>query len=812
MTNLLADVRYAVRLLAKTPGFTAIAVLTLGLGIGANTAIFSVIDAVLLRPLPYPEPTRLVAVWEAGLTGAGGTADSVAPPNFLDWREQSTVFDGLAALTTRSVNLSGRGDPERLDGLRVTAEFFDVLGVSPMLGRTFETGEDREGDPPVVVLSHGLWMRRYGADPALVGDTVTLDGTPHTVLGVMPRGFFFRDRTVEAWLPMAFTERDRTQRGAHFITVIGRLARTSTLAGARAEMTTIAARLEAAYPRFNTGLGATVMPLHESVVGGLRPTLLILLGAVGFVLLIACTNLANMLLARATLRERELAVRRALGAGRRRVVRQLLVESTALALLGGAAGVLLAVWGLDALLALSPDDIARLDDTVIDGRVLLFTAVVSLGTGVLFGLLPALQLSSHDVTRGLREGGRGAVGTSGSRLRTALTAVEVALAVILLVGAALMINSFMRLQRVDPGFDPESVLTLRVDLAGERYAGGAQRLAFYRDMLERVEALPGVRRSGMVTMLPLGGNGITLGITIEGAPVASDEQSPRDMKFSSFRVVTPGYFESMGIPIVRGRDVSERDTDAGPGVAVISEAMARTYWPGDDPLGRRFKLGRSPDTPWKEVVGVVGDVRQSELRDEPAPAMYVPASQSHPTFAAPRMLTIDVAGDPMAIAPAVRQVIQAIDPNQPVSRVRRLSAIVSESVSQPRFYAALLGAFGIVALLLAALGVYGVIAYSVGQRAHEIGLRLALGAERRDILRMVLGQGIGVTTVGLLLGLAGAALLARLLSSLLFGVTVTDPVSFLTASAVLAAVALVACYVPARRAMQLDPMVTLRTE
>ena len=374
MTGLLSDVRYAVRLLAKTPGFTAIAVLTLGLGIGANTAIFSVIDAVLLRPLPYPEPTRLVAVWEAGLAGSGA-ADSVAPPNFIDWREQSTVFDGLTALATRSVNLSGRGDPERLDGLRVTAEFFDVLGVSPLLGRTFGASEDRAGEPPVVVLSHGLWTRRYGADPALVGNTMLLDGTPHTVLGVMPQGFFFRDRTVEVWLPMAFSDFERTQRGAHFITVIGRLARTSTLAAARAEMATIAARLEEAHPRFNTGLGATVMPLHESVVGGIRPTLLVLLGAVGFVLLIACTNLANMLLARATLRERELAVRRALGAGRRRVVRQLLVESTALALLGGAAGVLLAVWGLDALLALGPDDIARLDDTVIDGRVLLFTAV-----------------------------------------------------------------------------------------------------------------------------------------------------------------------------------------------------------------------------------------------------------------------------------------------------------------------------------------------------------------------------------------------------------------------------------------------------
>ncbi len=811
MTGLLSDVRYAVRLLAKTPGFTAIAVLTLGLGIGANTAIFSVIDAVLLRPLPYPEPTRLVAVWEAGLAGSGA-ADSVAPPNFIDWREQSTVFDGLTALATRSVNLSGRGDPERLDGLRVTAEFFDVLGVSPLLGRTFGASEDRAGEPPVVVLSHGLWTRRYGADPALVGNTMLLDGTPHTVLGVMPQGFFFRDRTVEVWLPMAFSDFERTQRGAHFITVIGRLARTSTLAAARAEMATIAARLEEAHPRFNTGLGATVMPLHESVVGGIRPTLLVLLGAVGFVLLIACTNLANMLLARATLRERELAVRRALGAGRRRVVRQLLVESTALALLGGAAGVLLAVWGLDALLALGPDDIARLDDTVIDGRVLLFTAVVSLGTGVLFGLLPALQLTSNDVTRGLREGGRGSVGTSSSRVRTALTTVEIALAVVLLVGATLMINSFVRLQRIDPGFDPESVLTLRVDLAGERYSSGAQRLAFYRDLLERVNALPGVQRSGMVTMLPLGGDGITLGITIEGAAVAGDDQSPRDMSFSSFRVVMPGYFESMGIPLVRGRDVSERDTDAAPGVAVISEAMARTYWPGDDPLGRRFKLGRGPETPWKEVVGVAGDVRQSELRDEPVPAMYVPASQSHPTFAAPRMLTIDVAGDPIAIAPAVRQVIQSIDPNQPVSRVRRLSAIVSDSVSQPRFYAALLGAFGIVALLLAALGVYGVIAYSVSQRAHEIGLRLALGAERRDILRMVLGQGIGVTTVGLLLGLAGAALLGRLLSSLLFGVTVTDPFSFLTASAVLAAVALFACYVPARRAMELDPMETLRAE
>jgi putative ABC transport system permease protein len=808
METLWQDLRYGFRMLARNPGFTVVAVLTLALGIGANTAIFSVVNAVLLRPLPYHDPESLVMVWETD-SNRNVNEEWVSPPNFLDWSSQNRVFQHMAAFTVRSFNLSGVEEPQRLEGYRVSASLFPLLGVEPALGRAFQSDEDRFGGLRVVLLSHGLWQRRFGADPQVIGRTLTLNDESVTIMGVMPPGFSFPGREADLWVPMAFTATDKSTRGGHYLRVVGRLQPGITLDQAQAEMNTIARRLEREYPASNTGAGVNLVSLHEAVVSDVQPTLLVLLGAVGFMLLIVCANIANMLLARAVMREKEIAIRTALGAGRRRIVRQLLTENLLLALLGGVVGLLLALWGLDLLLLLNPGTIPRLEETSIDTQVLGFALGISLLTGIVFGSVPAMRVSSPDLNETLKEGGRRPAGASRHRLRSFLVLSEVALTLVLLIGAGLMINSFLRLQSIDPGFNPDNLLTMRVDLPGSKYAALHQRSMFYEQVLRNVESLPGVRSAGVISRLPLASQGGSVGLTIEGqlAPRAGEEQG------ANYRVISPSYFRTMGTPLLKGRDFSEQDTREAPRVVMINQAMARRYWPDKDPIGKRLKLGRvSSNNPWLTVVGVVGDLRQFELSTKPRPEIYLPYAQLHMFWAAPRALVVRTASDPMGVVAVVRGEIWAVDEDQPVSNIMSMEQVISESVAKPRLYSVLMGLFGAVALVLAAIGIYGVISYTVSQRTHEIGIRMALGAQPRDIFRLVVGQGMGLVLIGVGIGLAASLALTRFLESMLFGVSATDPATFAGVTLLLAAVALLACYIPARRATKVDPLIALRYE
>ena len=806
METLWKDLRFGVRTLAKSPGFAAVAVLTLALGVGATTAIFSVVNALLLRPLPFKDLDRLVAVWEA-VPAQGVERNEISEPNYLDWRAQSSSFEHLAVYSWWSVNVSGVETPERVQGFQVSPNFFDALGARAALGRTFLPEEEQPGKDRVVILSDGYWRSRFAADPAIVGKTLTLNGIGRTVVGVMPKGFDYPTGG-EMWSPYRFDPANTSPRYAHFLLGVGRLRAGVTREQAEAELGGVAARLEQQYPETNAGRRVAVRPLLADTVRQYRPMLLLMLAAVGFVLLIACANVANLLLARAASRSREMAIRAALGAGRLRILRQLLTESLMLALAGGGLGVLLAVWGVDLIAALFPSDFVRYipgwGQIGVDRRALLFTLAVSLAAGVLFGLAPALRASRADLNDALKEGGK-AGGAERNRLRSLLVVAEVALSLVLLAGAGLMLRSFVRLLEVKPGFDPERVLVAELILPRARYREDAQAVEFYSRLREGVGGLPGVRSAALTSFIPLAGSNATTGFTVEGQPRPPHGQEPE----ANYRAVTPGYFSTMRIPLVGGRAFDEGDAAGAERVCVVNEALARKYFPGEDPLGRYVRgEGGTPEAQLKRIVGVVGDVRHN-LDEDPKPEIYFPEAQD---ASRSMVLVARADADPLSLAPAVRAQVQALDRDLPVYNVRTMDQVRAESIFRQRFSVVLLGIFAALALALASVGLYGVISYTVTQRTHEIGVRMALGAQGGDVLRMVVRQGMAHVAVGVGAGLAGSLLLTRVMAGLLYGVSATDPATFAGVSLLLAAVALAACLVPARRAAKVDPIKALRYE
>jgi putative ABC transport system permease protein len=801
---LLRDIKYALRMLWKRPGFTVVAVITLALGIGANTAIFSVINAVLLAPLPYEDPDRLVGVWERQVI-SNENQQPVALPNLDDWKEQNQVFEELAITRGATFNLTQAGETERITGARVSSNLYSLLRIKPILGRAFTEAEGKPGAEAVVLISYGLWQRRYAADPQLVGRSLQLDGLPCTVVGVLPRGLSYPTADTELVIPFIPQKRE-SQRANHFVRVIGRLRQGVSLSAARAEMDTIAARLEGQYPDTNAGWRVNLLPLHDQLVGNIRPALLVLLGAVGCVLLIACANVANLLLSRAVGRQMELAVRTALGASRWQLIRQLLTESIMLSLCGGLFGLLLAVWAVPVLTRLSSGSIPRVEEISVSLRVLSFTLLISLLTGIIFGLIPAWQSSSKKLTASLREGRRGSTGgLLHRRVLSILVITEVALALVLLVCAGLMIRSFASVRQVSPGFDPRGVLTAGIGLSPVKYAELEQQATFYQTLLAKLEALPGVVSVAGVSRLPVVAVVSSSDFTIKGRPVQLGHEPG-----ANFRVISPRYFQTMGIPFVQGRDFTVRDTKDTPDAVIVNKVLAERFWPGQDPLGQHLQLA-AEKTRWREVVGVVGNEKMSGLDNEIGPAIYVPLTQNtFPNAMRNLFLIVRAEGEPGALAPAIQKELRSMDQEQALFQVRPLEEVISNSLSQRRFNSLLLIIFGALAGLMAAVGIYGVIAYSVTQRTNEIGIRLALGAQPRDVLKMILGQGIKLTLAGVAIGLIAAFALTRILSSLLYGVSATDPLTFLGVPVLLIAVAALASYLPARRATKVDPCVALR--
>src|ERR1051325_6389036 len=812
MSTLWQDLRYGFRMLLKKPGFTVVAILALALGIGANTAIFSVVNAVLLRPLPFAEPDRLVIVWMDNRQ-QGVKEDIHSYPNYLDYRDQNKVFESLAAYRGTSLNLTGMGEPERVLGAASTASFFDVMRVAPVVGRVFTADEDQPGHDSVMMISYGLWQRRFGGDKNIVGKSVALSGATRTVIGVMPPDFRFPFKDTDFWLPLAPPAELKDQRSAFWLDVIGRLKPGVTLEQARAEMETIAKRLEQQYPNSNTNFGTNLVPLREQTVGPVRPALLILLGAVAFVLLIACANVANLLLGRAAAREREFAIRMAMGAGRRRIIRQLLVESLLLAFFGAALGIMLAVWGLDALKLMMPADMPRIDQSGLDARVLAFTISISCLTALLFGLAPALQASHPDLNETLKEGGgKGASkGVRSRQMRRVLVVAEVALALVLLVGAGLLLKSFSRLRDFNLGFRPEGLLTAKIQLPGLKYREDSQRRIFNRQLLERLSSTPGIESAGMITSVFLSKLPNSTNFSIEGRP----DFLPGQRVEVALDSISPNYFQVIGTPIIKGRAFNDQDTENAPRTVIINETMARRFWPGEDPLGKRIKYGglETPESesPWRTMVGVGADTRRTGFESEVRSETFLPMAQEPPGRTT---LVVRAAAnaDPAGLAASVRSAVQAIDPEQPVYDIKTMTQWVSEIIAQRRLNMILLGTFALVALLLAAVGIYGVMSYSVTQRTHEIGIRMALGAQSRDVLKMILGQGMALTLIGITIGLIAALALTRLMSSLLFNVSAFAPLAFSAVSVLLTLIALLACFIPARRAMKVDPMIALRYE
>ncbi|HLM58558.1 MAG TPA: ABC transporter permease [Pyrinomonadaceae bacterium] len=805
METLLQDVRFGARVLSRHKGFTAVAVLTLALGIGANTAIFSLVNAVLLRPLKYRDPDRLVMVWE-DMTAIGFPRDTPAPANFADWKGQNQSFEDMAALAMRSYDLTGDGEPERLSAYGVTANFFPLLGVGPQLGRTFLPEEDAPGADKVAVISQGLWRRRFGGDPQIVGRDILLNGEKHAVVGVMPQGFQFALAGVEVWTPLALTPELAAERGNHYLQVVARLKPGVTAERADADIKAITARIVAAYPDDARALSSVVVPLHEQLAGDVRRPLTLLLVAVGFVLLIACANVGGVLLTRAAARGREIAVRSALGASRGRIVRQLLTESVLLGAAGGLLGSLLAVWAFAFLRRLIPAGLREMTELSLDAGVFAFTLALSLLAGVAFGLAPALQASKTDLNDALKQGGRSGPGAGQRRLRNSLVVAQVALSLVLLVGAGLLIRTLYRLRGQYSDLRPESVLTVRTQLAMNRYGEHARRVAFYEGVLSRVKSLPGVEAAAYTTAVPLVWKGGGSGLTVEGR-----ELGPGEVVNANHRQVTPDYFRALGVALKQGRPFSEQDDEGALPVAVVNEAMARAYWPGQSPLGKRFRLGE--ELPWLTVVGVAADVRQMGA-DAPVKAeMYLAYRQAAPHhFFAPRDLVVRAKAAPSDLVPGVRRAVHEVDPQQPLSSVRTLDEVLGRETAQRHTGMMLLTAFAALALLLAALGIYGVLSYFVVQHTREIGVRMALGARAGDVLRLVVGKGMALTLAGVGLGLVGALGLTRLMRSLLFEVKATDPLTFAALALLLTLVALVACLVPARRAMKIDPMEALRHE
>jgi putative ABC transport system permease protein len=812
METLFKELRYGIRSLMKQPGFTAIAVITLALGIGANTAMFSVINAVLLRPLPYHDPNRLVTIWEES-PDRGLYQIPTSYANYREWIDQNHVFDQISLYTFTNLNLTGTGEPARLSTVRASANLFSLVGATPRLGRTFLPEEDKEGANRVVILGHALWQSRFGSDSAIIGKSLTLNNQSYTVVGVMspdfqfPVGFGYLGRVLndptDLYVPIAASSNEAS-RGNYSFFAIGRLKPGVTIDQARAEMTTIEGRLEQQYPDSNTGIGVSLVPTQEQTVKEIRPALLVLLGAVAFMLLIACANIANLLLARAASRQKEIAIRTALGASRLRVLRLLLTESLMLSLAGGLLGLLLAFWGTDALLALTPENIPRLNEVGVDARVFGFTLAVSLVTGIFFGLIPAIHASKPNLNEALKEGARGSMGSAaGNRTRNALVAVEVALSFVLLIGAGLMIKSFLRLQQMNLGFNPDNVLTVDLTLSRSKYPEDRQQAAFFQETLARLQSLTGVKSAGATTGLPL-----TLSVSgsdfrIEGRP---EPEAGKEMIVNT-RSVSAGYFRTLGIALSKGRDFSDRDKSDAPLAAIINDDLARTYFPNEDPIGKRISFDEGES--WISIVGIIGDVKQLGLDSSAKPEVYFPYLQ----VASPSMsLVVRTASNPLSLAAVVKSQIQMIDKDLPIDDAKTMQQLLAESISGRRFNMLLLTVFAVVALVLAIVGIYGVMSYTVTQRTHEIGIRVAIGAQPRDVFRLVIGQGMMLAMIGLGFGLVGAFGLTRLMTTMLFGVEPTDPATFVSIAVLLTAVALVACYIPGRRAAKVNPLVALRYE
>ena len=806
MDSFLQDLRYALRRIVKNPGFTIVSVMTLALGIGANSAIFSVVSGVLLKPLPFRDPSSLVALYHV----SEGRRTTMSGPNFTDMRRLSTTLADAAAISRYRTILTGQGEPVRLNAADVSAGFFDALGVQPAIGRTFRSEENQTGHTNVVILADGIWRQQFGGDPQVVGKNVTLDGVSRQVIGVMPAGFAYpADRVL--WTPIEHTPGFVSeQRGAWYLTVIGRAKPGVALPSVSAEIDAIGKQLAKQYPDANDALDFQAVPLHEAMVGDIRAAVLVLLGAVGFVLLIACANVANLLLARAAARETEMAVRTALGAGRGRLVRQLLTESVILSVVGAGFGLLIAVWSVELLISLQPQGIPRLDNVRVDGTVIAFTAGLAVLTGLIFGLVPAFQATRTRLASTLKEGGRGALATrGGTRLRGALVIAEMALAVMLLTGAGLLIRSFVKLAAVDPGFHVEQALTFELSLPDSRYEREAQQVAFFEQLIPRLRSVPGVRDVGAVLSLPLSGSSLVLTFEVAGRPPVPPAQQPA----IQVRVATPDYFKTIGIPLERGRMFNDLDRAGTQPVVLLTKAAVRQFFPSEDPIGKKITLGwgRGPGTPRAggEVVGIIGDVKDAGLNEADPPQLYMPYRQ-WPVQGMSVVLKTGI--PPASVIDAARREVYAVDASIPISNLRTLEQIVSRSISQPRFYMTLLAVFAGVALLLAAIGIFGVLSYAVAQRTREIGIRMALGARERTVVALVVRHAMILASAGVLIGVGAAFFLSRTLSTLLYDTTPRDPVTFASVAGLLLFVALFASYVPARRATRVDPIVALRTE
>jgi len=807
MLRLLHDLRYAVRTLLKKPGFTLIAVMTLALGIGGSTAIFTVVNAALLRGLPYKSPDRLYHLWESTPQREFSQRE-FSYPDYQDY-QQNQALEGLAAYTGGGGILTGRGEPERVFAPSASANFFSVLGVDPILGRTFQPGEDKPGAPRTLVLTYGMWQRRFGGDPGIVGQALTLNGDSYTVIGVLPASFQFALRNADLWRPYQPTEAQLTRRFMHGTNLIGRLKREVSVAQAQTELSLIAKRIEQEHNQSHAGTGLKLIPLQEQVVGQVKPILIVLLAAVGFVLLIACANVASLLLTRSLARQKEVAIRSALGASRWRVIRQLLTESLLLSVAGGVAGLLVAYWGIHGLVAVLPDAqvnaLPFLKSLRIDTSILLFSFGLSLLTGVIFGLAPALQSSRPDLNEVLKEGGRNTAGGTGHRLRSAFVVTEIALAVVLLVGAGLMMKSLLRLLQSDIGFNPQNVLTMTVVLPGAKYTEANKQIDFFAQLKERVQSLPGVAGAGTVDNLPLNG-GNTTRFYVDGDPIPPPGQAVE----ANFRVVDESYFPTLGVPLIAGRLFDERDKADAPGVVIIGKSVADRVFAGRDPIGRGIKYA-SIEGPPDRIVGVIADVKIAGLDEATKPVLYYPFRQ---VPSPGTNLVVRTTGDPTALAAAIRNQTRTLEPEVALFNVKAMEQVISDSPAafMRRFPALLISVFAGVALLLASLGIYGVVSYSVSQQTHYIGVRMALGAQASDILKMVLRQGLTLALAGMAVGLAAALALTRLLRTLLFEVQTTDATTFAVVLSALFVVALLACYLPARRATRVDPLVALRYE
>jgi predicted permease len=806
------EIRYAVRALVKRPGFSLIAVLTLALGIGANTAIFSVVNATLLRPLPFKDPDRVVMIWGELPKLVGTLPNSGA--NFLGLKAEAQSFERLAAFRSWSWQLSGAGEPELLRGARVSADFFEAVGAGPMLGRTFTAEEDMPNRAPVAIISHDLWQRHFGGDQDVVGKTITLTGQNAMIVGVMPERFQFPGGANmipglqfalqnDVWMPLAITDEERERHGNLNLATIGRLKPGVSRVQGETELRGIQKEL----PLGSIGFSVNLVPLHQQMIGTIRKPLFVLLATVAFVLLIACANIANLLLARATSRQKEIAIRSALGAARRRIVGQLLTESLLLSLTGGAIGLLLAVWGNSLLVSIIPRDVPRINDVGIDARILLFTLVISIATGLIFGLVPALQASRVDLNQSLKEGVRGMTsGVRHNRLRSLLVVSEIAMALVLLIGAALLMKSFVRLLDVKPGFNPANVLTFDIQLPNlppSRYESNDEQTAFFQQLMTRLEAVPGVENAGGVLSLPLSGASESTDIFLEGKESTPDGQRPQ----ADYTMVTPNYFATLQIPLLRGRHFTAQDKKDAPLAIIINDTLAERLWPGQDPIGKRLRIGFEEKQ--REIVGVVGSIKQATLDSEASPAMYLPHLQA-PTNRL--TLLVRTRGEPLSMAAAVRQEVRAIDKDVPLTQVQTMEKVLGASVAQPRFSMLVVGMFAVLALVLSAVGIYGVMAYAVSRRSHEIGVRMALGAGANQVLKLVLKDGMTLALAGIAVGLLGAFVLTRLMASLLFGIGAKDPATFISVAVFLTSVAFIACYIPARRATKVDPLVALRNE